>query len=366
MRLKYVIKPLISVLLLIGIILPFSPFSAYAQDTVTHVVQPGENLYRIALRYGVSMDAIIAANNIENPRRIFSGQELVIPGLSSPVSSTEVVNPLVASTPTIHVVQPGETLGSIAKQYNIPLDQLILANNIADPNHILRGQELKVWTVENTADAAAIVPEEVLSQPETVEPAAPTTVHIVQPGEHLAQIAQKYGVSWPVIAQMNNIADPNLVYSGQELIIPALNNAGGVTDLGIFNVEPAAPALSDITLGTGKQIVVDLSDSRAYAYENGQLVRNVLASTGLPGTPTVQGDFSIYVKYEAQTMAGPGYYLPDVPWVLYFYKGYSLHGTYWHSNFGQPMSHGCVNLPTEEAKWFYDWAPVGTPVHVQY
>jgi lipoprotein-anchoring transpeptidase ErfK/SrfK len=50
---------------------------------------------------------------------------------------------------------------------------------------------------------------------------------------------------------------------------------------------------------------------------------------------------------------------------MYFYKGYGLHGTYWHDNFGHPMSHGCVNLPTPEAAWLYTWAEIGTPVLVQ-
>ena len=115
----------------------------------------------------------------------------------------------------------------------------------------------------------------------------------------------------------------------------------------------------------GKEIIVDLSDSRTYAYEDGKLIRNVLSSTGLPGTPTVQGTFTVQRKYVAQTMTGPGYYLPDVPYIMYFYAGYALHGTYWHNNFGQRMSHGCVNLPTPEAEWFYNWTEIGTPVHVQ-
>jgi lipoprotein-anchoring transpeptidase ErfK/SrfK len=103
-----------------------------------------------------------------------------------------------------------------------------------------------------------------------------------------------------------------------------------------------------------------------YAYENGVLVRSVLSSTGLPATPTVVGDFTIERRYASQSMSGPGYYLPDVPYVMYFYSGYALHGTYWHSNFGQPMSRGCVNLPTWEAEWFYNFADYGTPVRVQY
>lgn len=330
-----------------------------AQSAVTHIVQPGENLYRIALRYGVSMDAIIQANSIADPRRILSGQTLVIPGLSAPDSSSEVVNPLVASTPTTHIIQPGETLGGIAKTYGITLDELIQANNITNPNRILRGQALTIWSVQNSADPASLVPEESLSQPLTDAPAASNTVHVVQSGEHLAQIAQRYGINWPLIAQINGISNPDHIYAGQELTIPALNGQGGVIDMGILNPGPGA------TTSVGKQIVVDLSDSRVYAYQDGQILRNVLVSTGLPGTPTVQGDYQVYRKFVAQTMSGPGYHLPDVPWVMYFYQGYAVHGTYWHNNFGQPMSHGCVNLPTPEAEWFFGWAEVGTSVHVQ-
>jgi lipoprotein-anchoring transpeptidase ErfK/SrfK len=64
-------------------------------------------------------------------------------------------------------------------------------------------------------------------------------------------------------------------------------------------------------------------------------------------------------------IGGEYYNVPDVPWVLYFTNsGHALHGTYWHNNFGTPMSHGCVNLPLDVAAWLYDWAPMGTPVRV--
>jgi len=129
---------------------------------------------------------------------------------------------------------------------------------------------------------------------------------------------------------------------------------------------PPGPISSASGDASGKQIVVILHEQRVYAYQNGQLVRNVLVSTGLPGTPTVTGTYHIYVKYTAQLMVGPDYYLPNVPWVMYFYEGYSFHGTYWHHNWGHPMSHGCVNMPTDEALWLYDWAPVGTQVTVMW
>ncbi|NLG74389.1 MAG: L,D-transpeptidase, partial [Chloroflexi bacterium] len=133
--------------------------------------------------------------------------------------------------------------------------------------------------------------------------------------------------------------------------------------------EPVLPSGVQRPPGVGpdeRWIDVNLSEQRTYAYEGDQLVNSFVVSTGLWNTPTVTGQYRIYVKYRYADMAGPGYYLPDVPYVMYFYKGYGLHGTYWHNNFGTPMSHGCVNLKTEEAGWLYEWASVGTVVNVHY
>jgi lipoprotein-anchoring transpeptidase ErfK/SrfK len=113
-------------------------------------------------------------------------------------------------------------------------------------------------------------------------------------------------------------------------------------------------------------IDVDLTNQMAHAFEGKKLVQSFVVSTGTWQTPTVTGLYRIYVKYEAADMAGPGYYLPDVPYVMYFYKGYGLHGTYWHNNFGTPMSHGCVNLTTEDSGWLFNWASVGTVVNIHY
>jgi lipoprotein-anchoring transpeptidase ErfK/SrfK len=105
-----------------------------------------------------------------------------------------------------------------------------------------------------------------------------------------------------------------------------------------------------------KWIEVDLSAQTLTAWEGKVPVMAFLTSTGLPGTPTVQGEFNIYWKLESTLMAGPGYYLPEVPYTMYFYNGYGLHGAYWHNNFGQPMSHGCVNLRNEDSKTLFEWA----------
>jgi LysM repeat protein len=333
-----------------------------AQETI-HIVQYGENLYRIALHYGVSMDALAQANGITNQARIFAGQKLIIPDFDA--SAPVVENPTLAGTPIYHTVAPGETLESIARKYGMTIQQLVEINQIANPNRINRGQQLTVWATTPTEsdpggdDSAQIAISEALS----VEPSTENTYQ-VQNGDHLALIARRFGITWTELAQANNLSNPDQIYTGQTLIIPT---ASTVTDLGIIDAPPAPqfiPALPTVLVG--RQVVVDLSDQMTYAYQDGVLTRSVRVSTGLPGTPTVQGDFTVYRKWVAQTMSGPGYFLPDVPYVMYFYRGYALHGTYWHNNFGNPMSHGCVNMPTPEAEWFFNnFVDVGTLVHVQ-
>jgi len=129
------------------------------------------------------------------------------------------------------------------------------------------------------------------------------------------------------------------------------------------------PAINyDLPPSTGgvRWIDVDLSAQRVYAYEGDTMLRSFVVSTGTSAHPTVTGRFRIYVKYRYDDMAGPGYYLPNVPYTMYYYQGYALHGTYWHSNFGHPMSHGCINLRTSDAGWLFDFASVGTLVNVHY
>ncbi len=191
--------------------------------------------------------------------------------------------------------------------------------------------------------------------PEVEQPASTytgeTTTHMVESGQELGLIARQYGVNIDDIMLLNDITDPNIIWVGQELTIPA----GG--EYVPENI-PAAPSSS------GKSILVSTGDQRIYAYENGQMVWTQIVSTGLPATPTVTGDYNIYVKYVADDMSGDDYFLPQVPYTMYYFQGYAIHGTYWHNKFGRPMSHGCVNLPVEQAQWIFNWAEVGTLVRV--
>jgi hypothetical protein len=143
-----------------------------------------------------------------------------------------------------------------------------------------------------------------------------------------------------------------------------------------------------------KKLEIDLQSQKLRALESGRTVFETKISSGIPnkkprdnGIPTItpSGRFNITRKMPLRHM-GDGnltpdleaYELPGVPWVCFFHiTGVAVHGTYWHSDFGRPRSHGCVNVATEDAQWIYRWTlPVipqdeisvsgyGTPVTVR-
>ncbi|SJN27953.1 hypothetical protein FM104_05810 [Microbacterium esteraromaticum] len=118
-----------------------------------------------------------------------------------------------------------------------------------------------------------------------------------------------------------------------------------------------------------RRVEVDLSEQRTYLYENEKLVKSWAVSTGRSGTPTHTGRFRVYAQLRTQDMRGSNadgskYVTENVPYITYFNGDEALHGTYWHSNFGQPMSHGCVNMTTDSAHFVWQWATKGTEVWV--
>ncbi len=136
----------------------------------------------------------------------------------------------------------------------------------------------------------------------------------------------------------------------------------------VKNTQPTT-VLGDST-GDNKWIEVDLSEQKLRAWDGNTLYLESLVSTGLPYFPTPQGEFRIWYKTKYTRMKGGtgkyAYNLPNVPFTMFFenasvpsYKGYGLHGTYWHNEFGTVHSHGCVNLPTPIAEKLYYWT---TPV----
>jgi LysM repeat protein len=244
-----------------------------------------------------------------------------------------------------YVVRSGDTLGNIAARFGVSISTLARANGISNPDRIYVGQKLAIPGQSASASPA--------------KPAVPATtsgVHVVRSGETLAIIAARYGVSVSALAKANGLANINVIYVGQRLAIPGSSSA----------VAQPAPAAKPVAASAGRWIDINLSQQRLIAYQGNKAVFSTLISSGTAAHPTATGRFAIRTKIRAQRMTGPGYNLPNVPYVMYFYGANAIHGTYWHNNFGHPMSHGCINLRTGDAAWLYSWASIGTPVVVHY
>lgn len=144
----------------------------------------------------------------------------------------------------------------------------------------------------------------------------------------------------------------------------------------------AEPVSARFSTGSDRRIEVWLDRQRVEIFENGELIKTLKASTGKSKTPTVTGSFYIYARFPKKTMKSTGlkpgekgyYEVKDVPYAQYFHEGYAFHGAFWHNAFGQPASHGCINLATQEknsrqgvnedAGWLFQWASLGVPVTV--
>ncbi len=135
------------------------------------------------------------------------------------------------------------------------------------------------------------------------------------------------------------------------------------------SVEPSPPsktamALADLKQSGRRWIEINLANQRLIAWEGGVPVYAVIISTGKESTPTPTGVFAIQTRHRSTRMQGADYDVPDVPYTMYYYGGYAIHGAYWHNRFGTPVSHGCINVAVDHARWLFYWAAVGTPVVV--
>lgn len=198
-------------------------------------------------------------------------------------------------------------------------------------------------------------------------------VDIAKPGANPVEAAplvpQEATTPTPTTSQAPE-SEPTLAATDEPTPQPSATETPGSIAMEIIEDTPTSeviPPEPEISMGEGvRWIDVDLTNQMVFAYEGDTIVNSFVVSTGTWLTPTVVGTFKIYVKVRMQDMRGPGYHLRDVPYVMFFHGDYGLHGTYWHNNFGTPMSRGCVNLTIEDAAWLYDWASVGTVVNVHY
>ena len=172
--------------------------AAEAEETAepqVHIVQPGENLYRIGLLYNISWVRLAEFNGLTNANYIQAGQALRIPSAAQP-SQPEEAPPAT----TNYVVLPGDNLYRIGLKFNISWVEIAEANGIVNPNQIYAGQVLKI--------------------PTSAPGPSPEFTHDVQRGESLYRISLRDGVHWRAVAEANDLESPYVIYPGQTLVIP--------------------------------------------------------------------------------------------------------------------------------------------------
>ena len=329
-------------------------------------VRPGDSLSAVALRLGLSVTQLARMNGISPLRWLYNGQVLRVPVSTAPVQAAPAAAPVsqVGAGNQIvegfrrYTVRPGDSLIRLARSHGISAARLMSINGLTSARWLYVGQVLLLPGAPATApQPAQPVPALLPSPPEAaLQPGRTQSVnHTVHAGQSVSKIAEQYGVSPAAIARLNGLTIHSVLEVGQTLWIPSED--------ALELIESMYPRLNPAQYPTSTErwVEVDLSEQLAIAFEGTNPVKAFVISSGVGNTPTVTGTFRIWAKIAMQDMSGGSrsagnyYHLKDVPNVQFFYRGFGFHGTYWHSNFGTPMSRGCVNMTKEDAKWLFEW-----------
>ncbi|MFM7239498.1 MAG: LysM peptidoglycan-binding domain-containing protein [Cyanobium sp.] len=198
-----------------------------AQQVVT--VRTGETLSEIAERHGVSLSRLMQANGIAKPDHVEIGQRLTIPGSGSTARSASSPGGTQGTAP--YTVKSGETLSEIADRFNTTTARLIQINRISDPDLVMSGTRLQVpVTAQRSAPAA----------PSSTAVNRNASEHVVQSGENLSLIAERYGTSVSRLVALNQLEDPELVTVGSRLKLRGTPPAARSTPPAATKPKPAA------------------------------------------------------------------------------------------------------------------------------
>lgn len=325
-----------------------------------HVVRPGETLFALAVRYGMRVADLAGINAMPRDGVLLPGRELRVPldhavgaradepAAAPPSEAPDAVadRPTSGSAARTVEVRLGDTLSGIAAAAGVPMDDIRRWNGLPPDGTIYAGQTL-VLEGSGAPDPAPV------ALPSGHDTSTTTTV-TVAPGDTLTSIAARVGATAAALARLNRI-EGETIYAGQVLEVPrdgAGFGAGG---------------------SVGKRIEVDIGEQRMYVWEGDVLVHNWTISTGLASHPTQTGTFAVQSKVPMAWSSAWELWMPS--WLGIYWAGGSENGIHalpvindgtqlWAGFLGSPISYGCVVLGTDQAARLYEWAEIGTPVHI--
>lgn len=204
------------------------PAAPSASMTTIHIVQRDENLFRIALQYGTTVEAIAETNGLADPRIIAVGQRLLIPDAQQGAAGSRIM----------HTVVPGDSLDALLARYHTTAEALALTNNLSNAALLYIGQQIQI-PQGASAD----------TQPSGV---APELVHVVRPGQNIFRLAVQYGVTVNALIRENNLSWPAPLFFGQTLRIPGVSAPPNAAQLPypLLNAQfQPVPAMQGKTLG---------------------------------------------------------------------------------------------------------------------
>ncbi|MGI6647610.1 MAG: LysM peptidoglycan-binding domain-containing protein [Bacillota bacterium] len=214
---------------------------------IVYFVQPGDTVYDIARRYGVTPQSIISQNRLTNPDLIYPGQRLLI-------TVRETEPPPTPPGLKTYIVQPGDTLYAIARRTGVTVNEIVQLNRISNPNLIYPGQQLLL-------PASATVPE--------VPPGE--IRYTIRAGDTLYALARRYGTSVEAILRANPGIDPNNLRVGQQIIIPT------------------APPATAIFQGNADKAMIAFTFDATYGDNQTEALLNILRQNGIRATWFISG-----------------------------------------------------------------------------
>lgn len=309
----------------------------------TYVVESGDTFSLIALRLGVNYDALRMLNKLDSDARLVIGQELLLP-------ATE--HELRVETPAqAYVVQAGDSLSAIAKQFELTMAELMAANGLANPDSIVEGEHLIIPGHLGQSGA----------EPARVGPARTGYFfYTVRRGDTISELARDLGSTKLALLEYNDLPNEETVYAGMELRVPY-----GPPPL---PVELPPPPVS------GTSFLVSLSRQQCWVFRGREILHTWNCSTGYGEWITRTGIFAVQSKIEnAESSA----YRLDMPYWLGIYDvgkyENGIHGLpvswdtgkkIWTSLVGQPATFGCAMLDDPDAAELFRLAYIGMPVYI--